>query len=124
MKLKFVYGILTPFSFFSEELNRNSCISTASTALDATIDPFAVESDDDMRPIPPSLLQEDIFIPDSLPVPARVTPVLPPPSKKEKQRRITNQEVLKLQAEVLQIHKEVLLLKKEKLQIQIRAMKE
>ena len=98
------------FLFFSEELSRNSCVSTASTALDATIDPFAEESDDDMRPIPPSLLQEDIFISDSLPVPARVTPVLPPPppSKKEKQRRITNQEVLKFQAEVFQIHKEVM----------------
>ena len=110
---------------FLEELNRNSCVATASTALEGTIDPFAEESDDDdMRPIPPSLLQEEIFIPDSLPVPARATPVLPAPSKKEKQRRITNQEVLKLQAEVLQYHKEVLLLKKEKLQMQIQATKE
>lgn len=76
-----------------------------------------------MPPIPPSF-QDEIFIPDSLPIPATAIPVLPGPSQKEKQRRITNQEVLKLQAEVLQCQKEVLLLKKEKLQIQIRALKE
>ena len=40
-------------------------------------------------------------------MPASSTPVLPAQSKREKQRRITNQEVLKLQAEVLQHHKEV-----------------
>ena len=51
-------------------------------------DPFIEESDDDdMRPIPPSLLQEEIFIPDLLPAPARATPVLPAPSKKEKHVR-------------------------------------
>ena len=111
-------------NLFLEELNRNSCFATASTAFEGTIDPFAEEfDDDDMRPIPLSLLQEKIFIPHSFPVPARAIPVLPAPSKKEKQRRIANQEVLKLQAEVLQYHK-VLLLKKEKLQMQIWPMKE
>jgi hypothetical protein len=79
----------------------------------------------DLRPLPPAApTLHEIFIPDSLPVPATTTPVLPVPSKKEKQRRITNQEVLKLQAQVLEYHKEVLLLKKEKLQLQIQAMKQ
>ena len=64
-----------------------------------------------MRPIPPSTIHDEVIIPDSLPVPATVTPVLHDSNKKEKQRRVTNQEVLKLQAKVLQHHKEVLLLK-------------
>ena len=54
------------------------------------------------RPIPPSFTQDEIFVPNVLPVPATSTPVLPAPSKKKKQRRITNKELLKLQAEVLQ----------------------
>ena len=57
-----------------------------------------------------------IFVPNVLPVPATSTPVLPAPSKK-KQRGITNQEVLKLQAEVLQHQKEVLILKKENMKL-------
>ena len=79
------------------------------------------DSDDDMRdlkrPILPSTIHDEIIIPDSLPFPATFTPVLHGPHKKEKERRVTNQEVLKLQAEVLQHQKEMLLLKKEKLQI-------
>jgi hypothetical protein len=46
-----------------------------------------------------------------------LTPVLPPPSRKEKQRRITNQDVLKLQAEVLHHHKEVLIMKNENIRL-------
>ena len=69
---------------FLEELNRNSCVATASTALEGTIDPYAEESDDDyMRPIPPSLLQKEIFIPDSLPVLAKATHVFLPPVRKK-----------------------------------------
>ena len=69
-----------------------------------------------MRPIPPSLLQEEIFIPDSLPVPARATPVLPAPRKKEREAA-KNQKPrgAKITSRMLQYDKEVLLLKKEKL---------
>ena len=79
---------------------------------------------ENQRPIPPSLIQDKIFVPDALPVPATSTPVLPAPSKKEKQKRITNQEVLKLQAEVLQHHKEVLILKKENIRLKNQALRE
>ena len=76
------------------------------------------------RPIPPSFTQDEIFVPNFLPVPASSTPVLPAQSKREKQRRITNQEVLKLQAEVLQHHKEVLILKKENIRLKNQALRE
>ncbi len=69
------------------------------------------------RPIPPSFTKDKIFVPKGLPVPASSTPLLPVPSEKGKQRRITNQEVLKLQAEVLQHHIEVLILQKENLKL-------
>ena len=63
------------------------------------------------RPIPPSFTQDEIFVPNVLPV------QLPLPlfslHQARKKNRITNQEVLKLQAEVLQHQKEVLMLKKE-----------
>ena len=75
------------------------------------------------RPIPPSFTQDKIFVPNVLPVPATSTPVLPAPSKKEKQSRITNQEVLKLQAEVLQHQKEVLILKKENMKLKNQALR-
>ena len=95
-----------------------------------------IDSDDDLRPmLSEPLIHDDIrdavsdeiqlTTPDPLPVlPSTATPVLPGPSKKEKQRRITNQEVLKLQAEVVQCQKEVLLLKKLKLELQIQSLKQ
>jgi hypothetical protein len=78
----------------------------------------------EQSPIPPSFIQDEIFVPNALPVPATSTPVLPPPNRKEKQRRITNQDVLKLQAEVLQHHKEVLILKKENIRLKNQALRE
>lgn len=59
-------------------------------------------------------------IPKGLPIPPNLTAVLAGPSTTEKQRRVTNQTVLQLQAEVLQYQKEVLILKKRKLEIEIR----
>ena len=113
---------------FLEEPSKLPLVSASSTAVDDITDINGDDDSDDdmrdlMRPIPPSTIHDEVIIPDSLPAPATVTPVLNGPNKKEKQRRVTNQEVLKLQAEVLQHHKEVLLLKKEKLQLQIRALK-
>ena len=113
---------------FLEEPSKLPLVSAPPTTVDDITDINGDDDSDDdmrdlMRPIPPSTIHDKVIIPDSLPVPATVTPVLHGPNKKEKQRRVTNQEVLKLQAEVLQHHKEVLLLKKGKLQLQIRALK-
>ena len=85
--------------------------------------------DEDLAPMPPTdinmiddLNDVMVSIPNSLPVPITINPVLAGPCKKEKQRRITNQDVLKLQAEVLQYQKEMLLIKKQKLELQVRAV--
>ena len=100
---------------FLEEPSKLPLVSAPPTTVDDITDINGDDDSDDdmrdlMRPIPPSTIHDEVIIPDSLPVPATVTPVLHGPNKKEK-RRVTNQEVLKLQAEVLQNHKEVLLLK-------------
>jgi hypothetical protein len=36
----------------------------------------------EQRPIPPSFIQDEIFVSNALPVPATSTPVLPPPIKR------------------------------------------
>ena len=121
-------------SIFSDEQHRNSFEEFNVPLLEDDILQEQENSDDEdednydrekQRPIPSSVFsQDEIFVPKVLPMPTTSTPVLPPPSKKEKQRRITNQEVLKLQAEVLQHQKEVLILKKENIRLKNQALKE
>ena len=119
---------------FSDEQHRNSFEEFNVPLLQDDILQEQDDSDDEdednydrekQRPIPPSAFTlDEIFVPKVLPKPATSTPVLPPPSKKEKQRRITNQEVLKLEAEVLQHQTEVLILKKENIRLKNQALKE
>ena len=118
---------------FSDEQDRNSFEFNVPLLEDVILQYQKDYSDDEdsdnydhekQRPIPPSFTQDEILVPNVLPVPPTSTPVLPAPSKKEKQRRITNQEVLKLQAEVLQHQKEVLILKKENMKQKNQALKE
>ena len=117
---------------FSDEQDRHSFEGFNMPLLgDDVLQEQEHESDDEnnydretQRPIPPSFTKDEIFVPKGLPVPATSTPVLPALSKKEKQRRITNQEVLKLQAEVLQHHKEVLILQKKNLKLKNQALRE
>ena len=121
-------------SLFSDEQDKNSFEELSVPLLeDVILQEQEDDSDDEdkdnydhekQRLIPPSFTRDEIFVPNVLSVPATYTPVLPAPSKKEKQRRITNQEVLKLQAEVLQDQKEVLILKKENMRLKSQALKE
>ena len=102
---------------FSDEQDRNAFEFNVPLLEDAILQDQKDDSDDEdtdnydrekQRPIPASFTQDEIFVPNVLPVPATSIPILPAPSQKEKQRRMTNQEVLKLQAEVLQHQKEIL----------------
>ena len=128
-----MYDIYHLSFIFSDEQDRNSFEFNVPLLEDVILQDQKDDSDDEdtdnydrekQRPIPPSFTQDEILVPNVLPVPATSTPVLPAPSKKEKQRRITNQEVLKLQAEVLHYQKEVLILKKENMKLKNQALKE
>lgn len=120
MNAKSLYYI---FLLFLDEPNTDSYTVTA-VVLEAGNNEDENEDSTSMMDEINSMTSDTIvYIPESLPVTTTITPVLPGPSKKEKQRRITNQDVLKLQAEVLQHQKEVLLLKKQKLELQICALK-
>ena len=79
---------------FSDEQDRNAFEFNVPLLEDVIFQEQKDDSDDEdtdnydrekQRPIPPSFTQDEIFVPNVLPVPATSTPVLSAPSQKEKQ---------------------------------------